>query len=155
MVLAVFYDRTVPQSEGVPVLRTIAIVDDELEMEDVFMLIFEDQIRAGQVALEFFADAPSFLRWTAAATPDLVITDICLPAADGPALVAELRRTAPTVPVYFMSGHAEAEYRAPMRTHNVSRYLPKPFNLATLLGYVERDLDLALVDREEELPRSS
>ena len=134
--------------------KILAIVDDELEMEEVFSLIFEDLISQSLLRVVFFSEAESLWQWLESTAPDLVITDINLDGIDGTALVAGLRHRAPSVPVYFMSGHAEINYRAVMRELGVSRYVAKPFNAATLLEMVEQDLDLKM-DSEEVLPRSS
>lgn len=135
--------------------KTLAIVDDELEMEDVFSLIFEELTSQDLLRIEFFSDAPALWKWTETRRPDLVITDISLSGIEGPELVRGLRQRAPEIPVYFMSGHAEESYRKLMRELNVCRYLAKPFAATALLAFVEHDLGLIPVGREEMHPPTS
>ncbi len=137
------------------VTKTLAIIDDELEMEEVFSLIFEDLISQGLLRVEFFSEAESLWQWLETTTPDLVISDISLSGIEGTELVAGLRQRAPFVPVYFMSGHAEGSYRDVMRELSISRYVSKPFDAATLLELVEQDLDLDDLGSEEVRTHSS
>jgi two-component system cell cycle sensor histidine kinase/response regulator CckA len=69
---------------------------------------------------------------------DLVISDVVMPGMDGPALVKELRKTYPKMPVIFMSGYAEAAFRnagddKPEDFH----FIGKPFTLKSLTAKVK------------------
>jgi len=57
---------------------------------------------------------------------DLLVTDVVLPGADGPALAGELQKRHPTLRVLFTSGHA-ADLRP---------FLQKPFTAAELTAAV-------------------
>ncbi len=134
-------------------IKTLAIVDDELELEEIFSLIFEDLISQGLLRVAFFSEAQTLWDWLETSTPDLVITDIGLNGIYGTELVARLRMKAPSIPVYFMSAHGEDRYHAVMRELGVSRYVTKPFNAEDLLGLVEQDLQLRPMDSQELAPR--
>ena len=62
---------------------------------------------------------------------DLLISDVVMPNMDGPAMVAQARRTHPRLPVLFMSGYAEEQLRKSIDIANVA-FLPKPFSVNQL-----------------------
>lgn len=71
--------------------------------------------------------------------PDLVLMDISLPRMDGLAAARQLRQ-APAlrdVPIVFLSGHAEASYRAEALARGGSGFLVKPFAPAEIERLVE------------------
>ena len=62
---------------------------------------------------------------------DLLISDVVMPNMDGPAMVAQARRSFPDLPVLFMSGYAEEQLRKSIDIANVA-FLPKPFSVNQL-----------------------
>ena len=73
--------------------------------------------------------------------PDLVLTDMQMPAVGGSALALALRCLKPDLPVVVMSG-ADEEPDERMKKL-AATYLSKPFEAQTLLSTVRRALDLA------------
>jgi len=59
---------------------------------------------------------------------DLVLSDVVMPSMDGPAMVREIRKLAPALPVIFMSGYAEEQLRRELDMEGV-HFLPKPFSV--------------------------
>ena len=59
---------------------------------------------------------------------DLVLSDVVMPGMDGPAMVRELRKSVPDVPVLFMSGYAEEQLRKDIDLDDV-HFLAKPFSV--------------------------
>lgn len=59
---------------------------------------------------------------------DLIVSDVVMPAMDGPTMAREIRRHAPKVPVLFMSGYAEEQLRKEI-TIEGAHFLPKPFSV--------------------------
>ena len=57
---------------------------------------------------------------------DLVVSDVVMPAMDGPAMARALRQIAPGLPVLFMSGYAEEQLRREIDIENMY-FIPKPF----------------------------
>ena len=62
---------------------------------------------------------------------DLLISDVVMPAMDGPTMVREARKARPKIPVLFMSGYAEEHLRNSIDIDQVS-FLPKPFSVQEL-----------------------
>ncbi len=62
---------------------------------------------------------------------DLLISDVVMPAMDGPTMVREARKVRPEIPVLFMSGYAEEHLRRSIDIDQIS-FLPKPFSVQEL-----------------------
>ncbi|MBV9118184.1 MAG: response regulator [Acetobacteraceae bacterium] len=71
-----------------------------------------------------------------AAHPDLLVADVALPAMDGPALLARLRRERPGLPAILVSGYGEASQPAAPEALR----LGKPYKPAELVGLVAQAL---------------
>ncbi|HNN56357.1 MAG TPA: response regulator, partial [Novosphingobium sp.] len=59
---------------------------------------------------------------------DLVVSDVVMPAMDGPSMAREIRKLHPAMPVLFMSGYAEEQLRKEIDIDGV-HFLPKPFSV--------------------------
>jgi two-component system cell cycle sensor histidine kinase/response regulator CckA len=70
-------------------------------------------------------------------TIDLLISDVVMPAMDGPTLVRHARENLPDLKVLFMSGYAEEQLRKSIAIDRVS-FLSKPFSVQQL-GQAARD----------------
>jgi len=70
---------------------------------------------------------------------DLVVSDVVMPAMDGPAMAREIRKLAPRLPVLFMSGYAEEQLRNEIDIEGM-HFLPKPFSVQQIADKVARVL---------------
>ena len=78
------------------------------------------------------ATARRVWNWSrAAAQFDMVVSDVVMPSMDGPAMVREIRKLAPGMPVLFMCGYAEEQLRTQIDISDV-HFLPKPFSVQQL-----------------------
>ena len=62
---------------------------------------------------------------------DLLVSDVVMPAMDGPTMVRAARGKFPDIPVLFMSGYAEEQLRRSIDLDRVA-FLPKPFSVQQL-----------------------
>ena len=69
---------------------------------------------------------------------DLLITDVMMPAMDGPTLVKAARARFPDLKVIFISGYAEDTFREKVENDTAIHFLPKPFSLLQLAGKVKQ-----------------
>ena len=67
----------------------------------------------------------------------LLITDVVMPAMDGPTMVREARKSWPKLPILFMSGYAEEQLRKSIDLDQVV-FLPKPFSVQELAEAARR-----------------
>lgn len=87
------------------------------------------EARGGEAALEIAeAELPDI---------DLVLSDVVMPRMDGPALIRELRKKRPALPVIFMSGYAEEDFRRKIDKGEEAYFLVKPFTLKQLAEKVK------------------
>ncbi|HEX2582427.1 MAG TPA: ATP-binding protein [Dongiaceae bacterium] len=68
---------------------------------------------------------------------NLVLSDVVMPRIDGPTLIRELRKRRPSLPVVFMSGYAEEDFRRKIDQGEETWFLLKPFTLAQLAQKVK------------------
>ncbi|PKB24932.1 two-component system cell cycle sensor histidine kinase/response regulator CckA [Novosphingobium kunmingense] len=60
---------------------------------------------------------------------DLIVSDVVMPAMDGPTMAREVRKLRPDLPVLFMSGYAEEQLRKQIDIADGVHFLPKPFSV--------------------------
>ncbi|WP_296676696.1 response regulator [Novosphingobium sp.] len=60
---------------------------------------------------------------------DLIVSDVVMPAMDGPTMAREVRKLRPDLPVLFMSGYAEEQLRKQIDIAGGVHFLPKPFSV--------------------------
>lgn len=120
----------------------MAVIDDDSEMEFVYQMALENQIKRGLIELMFFSDSARFISWFKQNDPDLILTDINMPHLDGPRMIQLINKSGRRIPTYFVSGHNENEYRKMMLELGVYRFISKPLNLNNVLAHIELDLGL-------------
>lgn len=74
----------------------------------------------------------------------LVLLDWMLPDTEGPALLADIRRTHPRLPVLMLTARDAVEDRIHGLDSGADDYLPKPFALGELLARIRRLLHRAV-----------
>lgn len=75
---------------------------------------------------------------------DLLLTDVVMPAMSGQDLASQLRTRRPSLPVLFVSGHADEQEIHPEDPADEEAgfaFLPKPFDRTTLTAQVQALLD--------------
>lgn len=60
---------------------------------------------------------------------DLIVSDVVMPAMDGPTMAREVRKLRRDLPVLFMSGYAEEQLRKQIDIVGGVHFLPKPFSV--------------------------
>ena len=78
---------------------------------------------------------------------DLVLLDLVLPGADGLAVLRELRRARPTLPVIILTARGDETERVRGLREGADDYVVKPFSIRELLARVD-----AVLRRSPERP---
>jgi FixJ family two-component response regulator len=115
------------------VRRQVAVVDDDESVRESL----PDLLRQYGYAAVPFGSAEQFL--TSGQLPDFdcLILDIAMPGMSGPELQRELLRRGGTVPVIFITGHADTNVRSTLRKEGAVEVLIKPFSAEDLLSALE------------------
>lgn len=122
--------------------KVIAVIDDEVEMEYLYLLMLENQIKKGLIELKFFSDSRKFLDWYQHHRPDMILSDINMPHLDGPQVFKLIGHTGRRIPTYFVSGDEQEEYTKTMRELGVYRFISKPMDFNQVQGLIELDLGI-------------
>nr|WP_245908508.1 response regulator [Pseudosporangium ferrugineum] len=115
------------------VIGRVLIVEDQPEVGQLVQRLIEPagyEITVATDALQAVTQVAS------GAQPDLLITDVVMPAMTGPELAAALRTHHPDLPVLYMSGYTAASLGPQLHLDANSMLVEKPFTRSTLLGAI-------------------
>jgi DNA-binding response OmpR family regulator len=121
-------------------VKPLVLVAEDHE-DTRFMLTYLLERQSCEVVLA--EDGEMAVRMAERLCPDLILMDASLPRLDGLAATRRIRELAALtrVPIVFLSGHAEASFRAVALETGGNDYLIKPFELDHLEKVVERHLE--------------
>lgn len=124
----------------------VLVVDDD---PDVALLVKTVLERRAGCIVDVAGDGLSAVERVAAMRPDVVVTDIEMPGLSGLELLAELRRTVPSVPVVVMTAHVSVEYAVSALRAQADEFLTKPLDNGKLVEAVMRLVEEGRRRREE------
>ena len=124
----------------------ILIVDDEADIRELVSGILQDEGHDTRSA----ADSDGALAEISQRRPSLVFLDIWLQGSrlDGLALLDEIKRQYPEVPVVMISGHGNIETAVSSIKRGAYDYIEKPFKADRLVLVAERALEAYRLRRE-------
>src|SRR6476646_5439891 len=125
-----------PLSRGMMPLKTILIVDDDLDLREIVVAILSEP---GHTVLTA-ADGYEALRVLVERAVDLLITDLKMPGISGFELARQAKLMRPHLHVIYVTGHDSAAVRTEGRTYG--RVLRKPVRANDLLVEVTQALGL-------------
>lgn len=124
-----------PIAEPSPQKRSILVVEDETSLR----AIVASYLRECGHEVHEAADAQQAAAISSSHEIDLLLTDIVMPGASGPALASALAEAYPRMKVIFMSGYADhAAMQAVLRPNML--FLQKPFRLSDLMAKIRQAL---------------
>jgi nitrogen-specific signal transduction histidine kinase len=115
------------------VIGRVLIVEDQPEVAQLVQRLIEPAGYAITVATDALT---AVTQVAAGAHPDLLITDVVMPAMTGPELANALRTHHPDLPVLYMSGYTAASLGPQLHLDENSMLIEKPFTRSTLLGAI-------------------
>jgi len=118
------------------VQRRVAVIDDDESVRESL----PDLLRQFGYAVVAFGSAEEFLRSERRLDFHCLILDIAMPGMSGPELHRELATRGETLPVIFITGHADTGLRATLRNQAAVDVLIKPFSAEDLLSALEAAL---------------
>ena len=92
----------------------ILVVDDEIDVADLFRQQFRRELRSGRFSMEFAtsaAEALERLRLPEERSLILMLSDINMPGMTGLELLPRVKAACPEVPVIMITAYGDAETR--------------------------------------------
>ena len=117
-------------------MARVLVADDERSICEAFGVLLEAE---GHTPLSA-STGEEALRLVRAARPDMVFVDVRMPGMDGLALLKEIRRFDPALPVVIMTAYGTLETAAEALRNEAFDYLGKPLDLAQIRQVMRRAL---------------
>ena len=116
--------------------ENVLVVDDEPDMREALTAA----LRREGLCISTAANGVEALEKVQGQSFDLIVTDVRMPRMGGLALLQELKRTSPTIPVIMMTGYGRIEDAVEAMKAGAFDYLLKPFSLEDLKAVVMKAL---------------
>ena len=110
------------------------IVDDDESVR----WVLEQALTQAHMQPRSFATAEAFFAALRTAQPDVLLTDIRMPGADGFQLMGRLTATHPDLPVIVITAHSDLDSAVSAYQAGAFEYLPKPFDIDDAVELVSR-----------------
>jgi CheY-like chemotaxis protein len=120
---------------------SIFVVDDEPDVAELFRQRFRREVRDGVYILHFAASGAEALgRLAGPIQPDLIVllSDINMPGMDGLALLEEIRKLRPELPVMMVTAYGDEERRRRAREAGAAEFITKPVDFDLLKDRLRR-----------------
>jgi len=124
--------------------NTILVVDDEPEM----CRLLADVLSEDGHEVDSATSAKAALKRVYGDPPDMVITDLKMPHADGLSLVRKIREVDNDIVIVMVTAYASLETSLEGLRAGIYDYLPKPLDMDHLRASVRRGLEMQRLRRE-------
>jgi CheY-like chemotaxis protein len=114
---------------------SILVIDDEPDVAELFRQRFRREIRQGTYVLHFALSAEEALACLAdEIEPQLIVilSDINMPGMDGLALLREIKKMHPDLPVMMVTAYGDEERRRRASEYGARDFLSKPVDFDLL-----------------------
>ena len=125
-----------PRPRAARRVARILVADDDEEMRS----LLEEILREEGYLTVGAADALGALIAIMRSEADLLVTDWKMPARDGLALLASVRRCAPDLPVVFITAFAHPDLERRALEQGARSFLAKPFQRSEFLAHIQAAL---------------
>lgn len=126
---------------------TVLIVDDESAIVDTLRILLKNEGFAAHVAFS----GKQGLDQIAAIRPDIIISDIRMPAVDGLDILSAAKAQDPDVPVILMTAQASLQSAISAVNDGAFHYVLKPFQNDALIAIVKRAAETRLLKTENRV----
>ena len=125
---------------------TVFIVDDDADVRESIQELLESVGLHSQS----FGSAREFLAVERGNSPSCLILDVRLPGISGLELQYELKKGRISIPIIFLTAHADVPMSVKAMKSGAVEFLTKPFRPQDLLDAVQRSLTRSRLLREKE-----
>ena len=130
---------------------TVFIVDDDTSARRGLTRL----VRAAGLNTESFASAADFLASELRSGPGCIVLDVRMPEMTGPELQEELTKADYSMPIVFLSAHADVPIAAGAMKKGAVDFLTKPVDGTDLLAAIEESLARDAENRTQRAETSS
>ena len=120
---------------------SILVVDDELDVAELFRQRFRREVRQGEYVIHFASSAPEALdRLDGEIEPDLIVllSDINMPGMDGLALLREVKARRSDLPVIMVTAYGDDERRRQAHEFGAAEFVTKPVDFDVLKQHLRQ-----------------
>ena len=117
----------------------VLLVDDDPDL----LRLLAIRLKANGFDVTSVGDAEAAQASVAAVRPDVVVTDLRMPGADGMALFDELHRRHPSMPVILLTAHGSIPDAVEAMQRGVFGYLTKPYDAPELIAQLQRAVSVS------------
>lgn len=131
-------DEEAPSQTGAGI--RILLVDDD----EVLRVVQSDFLRRFGYEIHAAEDGRAAMKYLAAQSVDLVVTDMVMPGSDGVEVIRHIRKTYPQLKIIAISGGGATKRDLLLdiaRVLGVARTLEKPFTMTALLKAVRETIE--------------
>ena len=130
---------------------TVFVVDDDAAVRKSLVRL----LQSAGYQVEAFATAKEFLtHWQEHATTGCLVLDVQMPGLSGLDLQRELRSTARSLPIVFITGHGDIPMSVMAMKAGAVDFLAKPFQAEDLLRAIEEAITKAAEKESEQSERA-
>src|SRR6202046_1160116 len=127
-------------------VSTVFIVDDDADVRESLQELLESVGLHSQA----FGTAQEFLAVGRSDSPSCLILDVRLPGISGLDLQHELKKGKVSIPIIFLTAHADVPMSVKAMKSGAVEFLTKPFRQQDLLDAVQRSLTRDRIVREKQ-----
>lgn len=113
----------------------VLIADDHTMFRDGLRQILSDE---GDIVVDQAVDGDDALRKLGARDFDVVILDMSMPGKSGVALIEQIRRMKPKLPILVLSMHGQRQYAVQALKAGASGYVTKTSSASQLVGGIRK-----------------
>jgi two-component system, NtrC family, nitrogen regulation response regulator NtrX len=129
--------------------QKVLIVDDEVSIRQSLSGIIEDE-GYGVTLAQSGEDALDKIRKD---MPDLILLDIWMPGVNGLAVLEEIKKLNPLVPVIIISGHGTIETAVKATRMGAFDFIEKPLSLERILVSIQNAIEFSRLEEENSILR--
>jgi CheY-like chemotaxis protein len=114
---------------------SILVVDDEPDVAELFRQRFRREARQGKYVMHFAGSGEEALeKLNDGIRPQLIVilSDINMPGMDGLALLGEIKKRSPELPVMMVTAYGDDERRRRADEHGAAEFITKPVDFEML-----------------------
>ncbi len=120
---------------------SILVVDDELDVADLFRQWFRRELRQGEYVMHFAQSgeaALDILRQDMQPELLVILSDINMPGMDGLSLLREVKQRRAELPVIMVTAYGDDERRRQAREYGAAEFVTKPVDFEGLKQQLRR-----------------